>query len=114
MTTHQLHLHPEPFEHIRSGIKTVESRLFDEKRSTYEIGDVLVFTNRGNEKESIETTIIALHKESSFRALFLNDKTKAKFSTESVDELLRGIELYYSKDDQEKYGVVGIEFVVND
>ena len=114
MSTHYLHLHPEPFDHIRSGIKTVESRLFDEKRSKYEIGDVLVFTNRGNEKESIKTTIIALHRELSFRDLFLNDKTKAKFSTVSLDELLRGIELYYSREDQVRCGVVGIEFVVND
>ena len=112
MAIHHLHLHPGPFELIRSGQKTVESRLFDEKRQTYRIGDTLVFANRGNELELIKTQIISLHRFNSFRELFLSSKTRGKFSTNSFDELIAGIELYYSAEDQEKYGVVGIEFVI--
>ena len=113
MITHHLHLHPQPFEYIRSGRKTVESRLFDEKRQTYTIGDKLVFTNRANKNATIETTITKLYKEKSFKDLFLNKDISGKFSTTSLRELLDGIELYYTKEDQEKYGVVGIEFIVN-
>jgi ASC-1-like (ASCH) protein len=114
MSTHHLHLHPSPFEFIRSGQKTIESRLLDKKRQSYNIGDILIFTNRANESELIETKIINLHRNASFRDLFLSPNTQGKFSTDSLDELLSGIGLYYSKEDQEKYGVVGIEFIVND
>ena len=44
--THHLHLHPEPFSLIKSGRKIIESRLNDEKRQTFKIGDTLIFTNR--------------------------------------------------------------------
>lgn len=112
MATHHLHLHPEPFEYIRAGQKTIESRLLDDKRRTYKIGYTLIFTNRADENEVIETTVTKLHKEKSFKALFLNSATHGKFSSSNLQELLKGIELYYTKEDQEKYGVVGIEFVV--
>jgi ASC-1-like (ASCH) protein len=113
MPTHKLHLHPEPFVYIRSGSKTVESRLFDEKRRNYRIGDKLIFINRADESELIESTIVDLHKEQSFQDLFMSKKTLGKFSTTSIDKLLDGIELYYSKKDQEKYGVIGIEFKID-
>jgi ASC-1-like (ASCH) protein len=114
MATHHLHLHPKPFEFVRSGQKTIESRLLDEKRQAYGIGDTLIFTNRANESELIETKITHLHKGVSFRELFMSPGTQGKFSTDSLDELLDDVGLYYSKKDQEKYGVVGIEFIVND
>jgi ASC-1-like (ASCH) protein len=113
MATYQIHLHPQPFELIRSGQKTIESRLFDEKRKKYAVGDTLIFVNRANETETIKTKIIHLYSEPSFRELFLNADTKGKFSTDSLDKLLDGIGLYYSKEDQEKYGVVGIEFTLS-
>lgn len=114
MAIHYLHLHPQPFELIRSGRKTVESRLFDEKRQAYRVGDTLVFANRGNELESIETEITDLHRFDSFRELFLSADTQGKFSTDSLDKLIDEIELYYSTEDQEKDGVLGIEFVIKD
>lgn len=109
MTNHHLHLHPEPFELIRSGNKTVESRLFDDKRRAYRIGDELIFTNRAS-GETISTTVIKLHRASSFSELFLNEEASRKFGSDSLDKLLENIEIYYSKDDQQKYGVLGIEF----
>lgn len=114
MRVHQLHLHPEPFAHIRSGQKTVESRLFDEKRRNYSVGDKLVFINRTNEREIIEAIITHLYNARSFRDLFLEVSTKENFSTDTLQELLDGIAQYYTKDDQEKYGVVGIGFIIND
>lgn len=46
MTTHKLSLHPEPFATIASGHKTIESRLYDEKRRKIQLGDQIVFINR--------------------------------------------------------------------
>ena len=46
MTTHQLRLATEPYDAIVSGKKTIESRLYDEKRQKIQIGDQIIFTNR--------------------------------------------------------------------
>lgn len=114
MATHYLHLHPKPFEYVFSGQNTIESRLLDEKRQSYHVGDALIFTNRANGSELIETKITQLHKSVSFRDLFLAPEIRGKFSTDSLEDLLDGVGLYYSEEDQKKYGVVGIEFIIND
>ncbi len=54
MTVHSLQLATEPFNAILEGRKTIESRLYDEKRQTIQIGDTLVFTNRENTEQTIE------------------------------------------------------------
>ncbi|MES2630605.1 MAG: ASCH domain-containing protein [Patescibacteria group bacterium] len=110
MAIHFLHLNPEALEYIRSGQKTIENRLFDEKRRTYKVGDSLFFISTANADDLVEAVIIKLHKERSFRELFLNKNTIGKYSTPSTNELLDRVSLFYSEKDQEKYGVVGIEF----
>ena len=45
MNTHKLQLATLPFDAITSGAKTIESRLYDEKRQTIQIGDTVIFTN---------------------------------------------------------------------
>ncbi len=39
----EMHLADEPFEKIKSGEKTVEIRLYDEKRKAIKIGNGIVF-----------------------------------------------------------------------
>jgi len=107
-----LHLHHQPFESVRSGIKTVESRLLDDKRRAYKVGDTMVFIDRENDSDRIEATITNLHTSLLFQDLFLKPQLKGKFSKESVKDLIVDINQYYSVEDQEKYGVVGIEFKV--
>lgn len=41
---HQMKLKSEPFEKMKSGAKTVELRLNDEKRQLVQIGDFIEFT----------------------------------------------------------------------
>ena len=66
MKTFELRLHDQPFASIKSGTKTIEMRLFDEKRSQYSVGDILIFKKRSNENETLKTEIVALHKFNSF------------------------------------------------
>ena len=35
----------EPFVSIKNGLKTIEMRLFDEKRKQIKVGDTIEFTN---------------------------------------------------------------------
>ena len=41
--THKMNMNPSPFEKIRNGTKTIELRLYDEKRRKIEIGDTIIF-----------------------------------------------------------------------
>lgn len=41
---HYMKLKDKPFEAIRQGIKTIELRLYDEKRQALAVGDMVEFT----------------------------------------------------------------------
>ena len=43
---HKLNLHKTPFDLIKSWNKTIESRLFDEKRQKIKIWDEILFVSR--------------------------------------------------------------------
>ena len=43
---HNMNLNNEPFELIKSGSKTIELRLNDEKRRLLNVGDEILFNNR--------------------------------------------------------------------
>ncbi len=59
-------LKQEPFEKIRNGNKTIELRLYDEKRQQVQIGDFIEFSLMDNPNEKIQTRVTALHHFDSF------------------------------------------------
>lgn len=42
---HQMKLQNDPFQMIKKGQKTIEMRLYDEKRKLVQVGDNISFTN---------------------------------------------------------------------
>lgn len=111
MSVHKLNLSKIPFEAIESGSKTIESRLYDEKRKKIAVGDTIEFTNRDNPEQTITAIVTQLHRYNSFHELFTqNDVTK--FGGDTVWQLEDQINKFYSADQQNTYGVVGIEFVL--
>lgn len=109
MTTHRLKLHSEPFAAIVSGQKTIESRLYDEKRRKIQLGDQIMFINRTNPKQTVTATVVGLLRYATFHDLFSHNDP-LKFGGESAEWLERQIDEFYSTADQERYGVLGIEF----
>ena len=109
MLTHQLQLATEPFEAILSGKKTIECRLYDDKRRTIQLGDELVFVNRENDSQSFKAKVIGLLRYQSFHDLFSNNDVTL-FGGESVEWLENQIYQFYSKKSQDELGVLGIEF----
>lgn len=99
MNTFTMHLHESPFRRIQSGEKWIESRLYDEKRQALEIGDVVEFSLRESD-ETICKTITSLHRFASFDELF----------SQYPEERDNNVRQYYSEEDEQKYGVVAIEF----
>ena len=105
---HEMRLHNSPFNLIKSGTKTIELRLNDEKRSLIKIGDKIEFTNRITE-EKIVVEVINLHKYDSFVELYKHfDKVSMGYD-EDEEADPKDMEQYYSKEEQDKYGVLGIE-----
>lgn len=109
MQTFELRLNEKPFNSIKAGTKTIEMRLFDEKRQRYNIGDVLIFKKRPEEKEVIKAKIMNLHKVKSFVELYkMFSKVKLGYLETEIANPEDMLE-FYSIDEQQKYGVVGIE-----
>lgn len=111
MNAHQLQLATIPFNAITSGAKTIESRLYDEKRQIIEIGDTIVFTNRENIDQTVSVKVIGLLRYETFHDLFSHNNP-AKFGGESVEWLENQINEFYSVDQQKENGVIGIEFAL--
>jgi len=100
-----------PFETIKNGTKTIELRLYDEKRRKIKIGDTICFKGKAS---TIKAIVKALHIFRNFDELYAAlplDKcgyTADELATASPEDMPE----YYTKDQIEKYGVVGIEIEV--
>ena len=103
-----IHLDNDWFLKIKNGYKTIELRLFDEKRRKLKIGDIIIFENR-QDNEQINCKVVKLHLFNNFKELY-NELDNSTFGYDS-NTIISYIDMekFYSIEDQEKYGVVGIE-----
>ena len=105
---HEMKLNNGPYMNIKNGTKTIELRLNDEKRQLLKIKDIIEFTNRQT-LEKILVEIEELHKYPSFEELYKHfDKISMGYN-ENESANPKDMEEYYSKEEQDKYGVVGIQ-----
>jgi len=113
-TVHEMKLKPSPFEKIKSGQKTIELRLYDEKRQQIKVGDGITFTNTST-GEQVRAIVRKLHRFDSFAELYRTlPLLQCGYTAEDVDKAHPSdMEQYYSTEEQEKYGVVGIELCVS-
>jgi ASC-1-like (ASCH) protein len=107
MTVHEMKLQPAPFEAVKNGSKIIESRLFDEKRQLIQLGDQVLFRNMANLDETVATRVDGLLRYPTFSAMF-SDFPAAYFGGETKSALEEQIYSFYSKEDETKYGVLGV------
>lgn len=110
---HQMKLATEPYNNIASGKKLIESRLYDEKRQQISIGDQIIFSENDKPENSVTTVVKGLLRYQTFKELFA-DHDPALFGEESRDFLLTQIKSFYSDEDEQKYGVVGVRLELID
>jgi len=108
MKTHQMKLDPVPFEKISDGSKIVESRLYDKKRQQIDLGDKIQFVRDDDNSKILNTEVEALYRYPDFASMF-SDFPPEYFGGNSREWLSKEIEMFYSKVEQAKYGVVGIK-----
>ena len=107
---HFMKLNDTPFNTMLRGEKTIELRLFDEKRRAVAIGDEIIFTRVGGE-EQIRAKVVALHRFPSFAELYASlpleclgySREEAKTASHT------DMEKYYPAERQRELGVIGIE-----
>ena len=110
MKEHVMNLTPAPMQEIRTGNKTIELRLNDEKRKQISVGDTIKFINTDS-NDTLRVKVVDLFFFSSFAELYDNlpllncGYNEDNINTASPEDM----EMYYSREKQNKYGVVGIE-----
>ena len=83
-----MNLNPSPFEMIREGNKTIELRLYDEKRKMISVGDTITFTNTDNPNDVISVTVTDLFVFDSFDELYKSlPLLKCGYTKEDIDTL---------------------------
>jgi len=108
--THEMRLHPQPFGRIKAGTQVIESRLNDEKRQEIKEGDHIIFSLRPDGLETIEVEVTELIQASTFRKLFLL-RPLTEFGIDDGNiERVENMYEYYSKEEEAKFGVLGIKF----
>lgn len=107
--THMMMLTPSPYEMIKNGKKTIELRLYDEKRQKIRIGDMIVFENTETE-EKLVVKVTALYIYDSFESLYKElPLSECGYTEDDIkDASPDDMDIYYPKEKQKCYGVVGI------
>lgn len=103
---HKMKLVDFAFKAIKNKEKDIELRLNDEKRSKINIGDIIEFVHIDT-NETIKVEVINLHKYSTFEELFSKFDHK-RFGLNDRDDASIMIN-FYSMEEQNKYGALGIE-----
>ena len=109
---HELRLNKEPFESIKAKTKTIEMRLYDDKRKKIQVGDIIIFSLRSDESQTITTKVKSLTRFDSFEELY-NAYDKVVLGYKPNQEAKpEDMTAFYSKEEQASFGVVAIEIEV--
>lgn len=108
---HEMKLREEPFSMMAEGKKTVELRLYDEKRRAIEVGDEICFRHASDEARTLTRYVVRLHLYPSFAALYAALPLSALGYTAetAASASAKDMRCYYTEEDEKRWGVVGIE-----
>ena len=105
---HKMKLNENPFERMKNGTKTIEFRLFDEKRQQIKVGDQIEFSKLPDLQEKLLVDVVELYREETFENLFrklYNDEEEIKRKTKAMYEI-------YSPEKEKEYGIIGIKITL--
>lgn len=102
-------LNEEPFYSMKSGRKTVEVRLNDEKRRKLRIGDRITFTILPYKNKTLCVEIIELRRYRTFEEMY-KDIPYSCFDTknESIDLMIEQTYRIYSQEQEKEWGTLAI------
>ncbi len=106
---HKIKLNESPFERIKNGTKTIEFRLFDEKRQQIKVGDQIEFSKLPNLQEKLLVDVVELYREETFENLF----RKLYTDEEEISKKTKAMYEIYSPEKERQYGILGIKIKIN-
>ena len=104
---HHIRLKQSPFEKIKEGTKTIEVRLFDEKRKELRIRDEIEFSLMSNPNDKIRVRIKNLVQHESFSNLYETFPPEL-FGVGNKENFTKSMYSIYTKENENKYGGLGI------
>ncbi len=103
---HKMRLVDFAFKEIKSGRKDIEVRLNDLKRQLIKIGDIIEFSHIDT-SETLRVEVINLYRYDTFRELFNKfDYKRLGLKDSDTYEIMNN---FYTKEEQDEYGALGIE-----
>ena len=106
---HKMKLNESPFERMKSGTKTIEFRLFDEKRKAIRVGDKIEFSKLPDLQEKLLVDVVELYRENTFENLF----RKLYTDEEEITKKTKTMYEIYSPEKEQQYGILGIKIKIN-
>ncbi len=106
---HKMKLNESPFERMKSGTKTIEFRLFDEKRKAIRVGDKIEFSKLPDLQEKLLVDVVELYRENTFENLF----RKLYTDEEEITRKTKAMHEIYSPEKEQQYGILGIKIKIN-
>ena len=89
---HEMKLNESPFERIKNGTKTIEFRLYDEKRKKVKIGDKIEFSKLPDLQEKILVDVLDIYRDETFENLF----NKIYTDEEEIERKTKSMYQFYS------------------
>ena len=108
---HNMKIAPGPFYRIENGSKTVELRLYDEKRRRIRPGDIIRFEMTDCDEEYLRVEVLEISVFDSFAELYRTlPLTDCGYAPEELASASPSdMDRYYTPEEQALYGVVGIK-----
>lgn len=109
MMKHEMKLTEAPFKRMQKGQKTLELRLYDEKRRQIKLGDEIVFKLVPDLKEEVTATVTGLLVYTKFSDM-LDDLPPAILGFKEEDRGYLRTSMYeiYTPQEEEEFGALGI------
>lgn len=106
---HEMNLQDTYYKYIDNGTKRIELRVNDEKRRKIKIGDTITFTNLTTNEKLLVRVVDLLYYDNFEKLIDDNDIAVLADKSITKEELLNILSEFYTKEEQEEYGVVGIK-----
>ena len=106
---HTMGLYESPFHSIKSGKKTVEVRLNDEKRRKISIGDSIKFTKVPESNETLTVEVLDLSEFPTFKEMY-ETIPASDFDTvgDPIDLMVQQTYEIYSPEQEKEWGTLAI------
>ena len=106
---HKMKLNESPFNRMKNGTKTIEFRLFDEKRQKIKVGDKIEFSKLPDLQEKLLVDVVELYREDTFENLF----RKLYTNEEEITRKTKAMYEIYSQEKEQQYGILGIRIKID-